>query len=192
MGLDSQGHEILKSKIALTLQHQILSGKCPSHIIPGLSKSKQYTGVHIQASVLSILCHDIHWPWRNTDLCDTAEHYSTMFIFMYDHPLWWKSIIIIKNKPETSNLHGIVLRLGGFHTLISLLEVVDHIMAGWSLWSLLALRLKHSDWNLRRQCFLHRVVKGHLLEDDGLNKTIAAKMLGMFPPVACWGLGSWW
>ena len=102
-------------------------------------KSKQYTGVHIQANVLSILCHDVHWPWRNADLCDTAEHYSTMFIFIYDHTLWWKSIIIIKNKPETSNLHGIVLRLGGFHTLIRLLEVVDHIMAGWSLWSLLAL-----------------------------------------------------
>ena len=58
---------------------------------------------------------------------------------MYDHPLWWKSIIIIKNEPEPSNLHGIVLRLGGFHTLINLFEVVDHIMAGYSLWSLLAL-----------------------------------------------------
>ena len=185
MGLGSQRHEILKSKIALTLQHQILSGKCQSHITPGLSKSKQYTGVHIQAGVLSILCHDIHWPWRNTDLCNTDEHYSTMFIFMYDHPLWWKSIIIIKNKTETSNLHG------RFHTLISLLEVVDRIMAGWSLGHYLHLGWKRSDSNLRRQCFLHRVVKGHLLEDDGLNKTIAAKMIGMFPPVDCWGLGSW-
>ena len=60
-----------------------------------------------------------------------------MFIFMYDHPLWWKSIVINKNKAEPRHLHGIVLRLDGFHTLISLLEVVDHIMAG--LWSLLAL-----------------------------------------------------
>ena len=94
-------------------------------------KNKQYTGFHIQASVLTILCHDRHRPWRNTDLCDTAERYSTMLIFfMYDHPLWRKSIIIIKNKPEPSHLHGIVLRFGGFHTLISLLEVVAHIMAG--------------------------------------------------------------
>ena len=105
-------------------------------------KKQAVHGVHIQASVLSILCHDIHWSWRNTELCDTAEHCSTMFIFVYNHPLWWKSIIIIKNKPETSNLQGIVLKLGGFHTLVSLLEAVDHIMAGWSLWSLLALRLK--------------------------------------------------
>ena len=117
-------------QIAVTIQHQILSGNCLSHIIPGLSKSKHYTGIHIQASVLSILCHDRHWPWRNTYLCDTAKCYSTMFIFMYDHPLWWKSITIIKNKPELSNLHGIVLRLDGFHTLINSLEVVDHILAG--------------------------------------------------------------
>ena len=128
--LDSQRQEILKSNIALTLQHQILNGKCPSHIIPGLSKSKQYTGVHIQTNVLPILCHDIHSPWRNTDLCDTVERYSTMFIFMCYHPLWWKSIIIIKNKSEPRHLHGIVLRLGVFHTLTNLLEVVDHIMAG--------------------------------------------------------------
>ena len=38
--------------------------------------------------------------------------------------------MIINNKPEPSHLLGIVLRLSGFHTLISLLEVVDHIMAG--------------------------------------------------------------
>ena len=126
MGLDSQRHEIAKSKIALTLQHHIVSGKCHSDIIPGLSKSKQYTAIHIQASVLSIVCHDRHWPWRNTDLCDTAKHCSTMFIFMYDHPLWWKSIIIIiKNKPEPSNLQGIVMRLGGFHTLLNLLEIAS-------------------------------------------------------------------
>ena len=79
------------SKIASTLHPQTLSGKIPSHIIPGLSKPKQYTEIYIQASVLSILCHDRHWTRRNTDLCDTAKCYSTMFTFMYDHPLWWKS-----------------------------------------------------------------------------------------------------
>ena len=115
--LDSQRQEILKSNTALTLQHQILNGKCPSHIIPGLAKSKQYTGVHIQTNVLPILCHDRHSPGRNTDLWDTAEHYSIMFIFMCDHPLWWKSIIIIKNKSEPWHLHGIVLDLVYFTPL---------------------------------------------------------------------------
>ena len=72
---------------------------------------------HSQCAVYLIWCHGIHWPWRDTDLYDTTKCYSIMFIFMYDHALWWKSIIIIKNKTEPSKLHCIVLRLGGFHTL---------------------------------------------------------------------------
>ena len=99
--------------MALTLQHHILSGQCTSHIIP-VSKSKQYTGIHIQATVLSILYHDIYWPGRNTGLRDTDKRCSTMFIFMNDHPLWWKSIIIIKSKPEPGNLHDILLKLVDF------------------------------------------------------------------------------
>ena len=186
MGLDSERHKILKSKIALTLQHQILNGKCPSHIISGLSKGKQYTGVHIQANVLPISCHDRHWPWRNT------ERYNTMFIFMYDHPLWWKSIIIIKNKQ--SHLHGIVIRLGGFshHYKFTWGSGSHHGRLESLVITCTQLCWKHSDPNLRRQCFLHMMAKDHLLEDDGLDKTIAAKMLGMLPPVDCWGLGSWW
>ena len=169
MGLDSQRHEIPKSKIALTLQHHIVSGKCHSHIIPGLSKSKKYTAIYIQVSVLSILCHVRLWPWRNTDLCDTAKHCSTMFILMYDHPLWWKPIITIENKPEPSNLHGILLRLGGFHTLINLLEIASWQVRVFGHY-LHLLMLKHSDPHLRRQCLLHWVVKSHLLEDDVLTK----------------------
>ena len=146
VGLDSQRHEIPKSKIALTLQHHIVSGKCHSHVIPGLSKSKHYTAIHIQASVLSILCHDRHWPWRNTDRCDTAKHCSTMFIFMYDYPLWWKSIIIIKNKPESSNLHGIVLRLSypytSHHGRLESLVITGTYLC-W----------KHIDPHLKRQWF---------------------------------------
>ena len=53
-----------------------------------------------------------------------------MLIFMYDHPLWWKSIFTIKSKPEPGNLHGILLKIGGFHTLMNLLKVVDYIMVG--------------------------------------------------------------
>ena len=74
-------------QIALTIQHQILSGKCLSHINHGLWKSKHYTGIHIHASVLYILCHDRHWPWRNTYLCDTAKCYSTMIILYGGSPL---------------------------------------------------------------------------------------------------------
>ena len=68
-----------------------------------------------------------HWPLRNvghcvnTDLCDTAKCYSTMSIFNFDQPLWQMAITTIKNKPEP-NLHGIMLRLGGFHNPVVILR----------------------------------------------------------------------
>ena len=64
-----------------------------------------------------------HWPLRNvghcvnTDLCDTAKCYSTMSIFTFDQLLWQMAMTTIENKPKP-NLHGIMLRLGGFHSLL--------------------------------------------------------------------------
>ena len=80
-----------------------------------------------------------HWPLRNighcvnTDLCDTVKCYSTMSIFNFDQLLWQMAIRTIKNKPERS-LHGIMLRLGGFHTPVSYLEAVSY--SGLCIWSL--------------------------------------------------------
>ena len=79
-----------------------------------------------------------HWPLRNvghcfnTVLCDTIKCYNTMSIFSFDQPLWWMAVKTIKNNPEP-NLHGIILRLGGFHTLVNCLQAVS--CSG--LWSLL-------------------------------------------------------
>ena len=80
-----------------------------------------------------------HWHLRNvghcvnTDLCDTVKCYSTMSIFTFDQLLWWMTMTTIKNKQEPS-LHGIMLRLVGFHTPASYLEAVS----GSGLWSLFA------------------------------------------------------
>ena len=80
-----------------------------------------------------------HWPLRNighcvnTDLCDTVKCYSTMSIFNFDQLLWQMAMRTIKNKPEPS-LHGIMLRLGGFHTPVSYLEAVSY--SGLCIWSL--------------------------------------------------------
>ena len=112
--LNLQSHGMLKSKTALTLQQQTLSGKCTSPIIPGLKK-------HTHGFIFRPMCcpaDDRHWPLRNTDLSDAAKHYITMSIFMNDHPSRQEYIIIIKNKPEPSILNCIVLKLYGFHTLV--------------------------------------------------------------------------
>ena len=85
-----------------------------------------------------------HWPLRNvghcvnTDLCDTAKCYSTMWSFTFDQPLWRMAMITIKNKPEPS-VHGI----RGFHTPVSYLEAVS----GSGLLSLLAFDHWDSLWS---------------------------------------------
>ena len=117
-------------------------------------------------------------------VCDTAMRYNTTPILTFDQPLWWKAMTIIKNEPEQSDLHGIVLRLGGFHTLLSFLGAVGHIMAGSGLRSLLELIYAENTVNhiLSGKAY-DRAVRGHLLVDAGLNTMIAAKMFGMPLPL---------
>ena len=72
-------------------------------------------------------------------MCDHVRCYNATPIITFDRPLWWKAMTIIESEPEGSDLHGMVLRLGGFHTLMSFLGVIGHSMAGSGLRSLLEL-----------------------------------------------------
>ena len=190
MGLNLQRHEILKSKIASTLQPQTLRGKFPSHIIPqNPSSTQRFTFRPV--CCLSYAMIDIG-PGETLIFAilpsATVPCSSLCMIILYGG----SPINITKNKPGPSNLHCIVIRLGGFHTLKICL---GYWITSWGVESLV-ITLTYAEntvTHLRRQCFLHRVVRGHILEDDGLNKLyIAAKMLGMIPPVDSLGPGSWW
>ena len=98
-----------------------------------------------------------------------------MSIFTFDQPLWRMVVKTIKNNPEP-NLHGIILRLGGFHTHVTYIEAV------WvsGLWSLLAFTYAETTVThiLGGNVYGWAVI-GHLLEDDDINTIIAAKTLGI-------------
>ena len=139
---------------------------------------------------------DKHWPLRNvhfvnTDLWDTAKFHRIMSIAMYDYSLWWRAVTTNENKSERSM--SLCQDLVDFILFVSFLKVVDHTMAGWSLWSLLALTYAE---NTMTHIFggkvSYWVVRGHLLADNGLEKIVAAKMIGMPLPVDCWRPGIWW
>ena len=55
----------------------------------------------------------------------------------FDQPLWWKATIIVEGAQEDSPLRSVILRLGGFHILISFLGSIGHLMAGTCLQELL-------------------------------------------------------
>ena len=54
-------------------------------------------------------------------------------ILTFDQQLWWKAFQIRESEPEGSDIHSIVLRLGGFHLVMSFLGCMGHIMTGTGL-----------------------------------------------------------
>ena len=59
---------------------------------------------------------------------DYARRHGVTLILTFDQPLWWKALISVEFEPEGSDLRGIVLGLGGFHTEINFLGCIGHLM----------------------------------------------------------------
>ena len=53
--------------------------------------------------------------------------------------MWWKVLMIIESEPANSDLHQVVLRLGSFHTEMSFIGSIGHLMAESGLKELLEL-----------------------------------------------------
>ena len=50
-----------------------------------------------------------------------AKRHNVKPVITFDQPLWLKAKMIQKQAPSDSNISSIVVRLGGFHTLMSFL-----------------------------------------------------------------------
>lgn len=62
-----------------------------------------------------------------------AKQYDVTPIITFDQPLWWKAMSIIENMCLDSDIHDVVIRLGGFHTEMSFLGCMGYLMAGSDL-----------------------------------------------------------
>ena len=49
-------------------------------------------------------------------------------VIAFDHPLWWKAHIIVESQPDSSDLHSVIVRLGGIHAEMSFLGSIGHLM----------------------------------------------------------------
>ena len=54
-------------------------------------------------------------------ICTQASRHGITPVVTFDQPLWWKSMQIISAADRTSPLSSVVLKLGGFHILMSFL-----------------------------------------------------------------------
>jgi hypothetical protein len=91
---------------------------------------------------------------------------------------------IIESEPEDSAVRGIVLRLGGFYTLMSFFGSMGHIMAGSGLRRMLELvYAANTVTHMLTGKAYDRAFRGHLLVDAALNTMLASKLFGTLVPI---------
>lgn len=126
-------------------------------------------------------------------VCDQAKSYNVSPIITFDQPLWWKAMNIIESEPQESDLHQVILRLGGFHTQMSFLGCIGHLMAGSGLEELLeTIYAKNAVVHMLSGKATARAVRGHFLVDAALNTMILSEIYkcSLPPNVQCDEAGS--
>ena len=98
---------------------------------PGKSTIGFMPMIDMNPSDLSCINSTLHF------VCEQSVKYNVAPVVTFDQPLFWKATTIINGSPGTSPLRKIVLCLGGFHTEMSFLGSIGHLMMGSGLQDLL-------------------------------------------------------
>ena len=107
-----------------------------------------------------------------------AHRYNIQPVITFDQPLWWKAFMITVSEPLTSDLRNIVLCLGGFHTKMSFLGCIGHLMAGSGLQEVFQLIYAA---NVVVHMFagkaIARAVRAHFIVDAALNAILLSNAM---------------
>lgn len=111
------------------------------------------------------------------------KHRMKYPIVTFDQPLWWKAFNLIQTEPAGGPISNVIVRLGAFHTQMSFLGSIGHLMAESGLKELLELAYASNavDHMLSGKA-IARAVRGHLLVDAALNTLLFASALGVPVP----------
>ena len=99
--------------------------------------------------------------------------HSTIPILTFDQPLWLKARTIIHHEDKSSELKKVVLKLGGFHLMMSYLGSIGHLMNASGLREALELVYAENavDYILNGKAYA-RAIRGHTLIYAVLNSMI--------------------
>jgi hypothetical protein len=104
-----------------------------------------------------------------------ARKYNVTPVLTFDQPLYWKALTIIRSQSSDSFLKNVVLRLGAFHTEMSFLGSIGHLMAGSGLQEVLELSYAgNTVSHMMTGKAVSRAVRGHMLIDAALNTILIA------------------
>ena len=119
-------------------------------------------------------------------ICDHAKRYNITPVVTFDQPLWWKATTILENEMQNSSLKCIVLRLGGFHTLMSYLGSIGHLMEGTGLKDILeTVFARNSVCHMLSGKAVARALRGHFLTDSALSCILIDQVLGLQVEDSC-------
>ena len=99
-------------------------------------------------------------------ISEHARHHKVTPIITFDQPLWWKALMVIESEPPDSDVRQVVLRLGRFHTEMSFIGSIGHLIAESGLKELLALiYAPNAVEHILTGKAIARAVRAHLLVD---------------------------
>ena len=105
-----------------------------------------------------------------------AQKHSVTPIVTFDQPLWWKALQIRESLPGDSDLHSIILCLGGFHTVMSFLGCIGHTMSGCGLQDVLEqIYATNAVTYIMSGKAVERATRRHFLIDAALNAMLMSK-----------------
>lgn len=106
-------------------------------------------------------------------ISDQAKAYNITPLLTFDQPLWMKATTIIEAENPSSDLKRIVLRLGAFHTQMSFLGTIGHIMMSSGLEDLLAvIYAPNSVMHMLSGKAVARATRGHQLVECALTSLL--------------------
>jgi hypothetical protein len=110
---------------------------------------------------------------------ENQRHGSTPIV-TFDQPLWWKAKTIMAHEGERSDLVQIILILGGFHTTMSYLGCIGHLMQSSGLTDVLELvYAENAVTHMLTGKAYARAVRGHFLVDAALNAMVLSTAYGI-------------
>ena len=110
-------------------------------------------------------------------IVDQAMRHGFTPVVTFDQPLWWKAMKMVEAASPGSALSKVVLKLGGFHIMMSFLGAVGYIMDGSGLREVLEhVYAPNTVPHLLSGKAIARAVRGHLLIDAALHAILLSEV----------------
>lgn len=113
-----------------------------------------------------------------------ASKYRQTAIVTFDQPLYWKAVTVISSENDNSSIKDIVLRMGGFHCIMSYLGCIGQLMSGSGLNDLLeTVYAPNVIPHIVNGKAVARAVRGHSLATNAVNILLIRQCSEISQPV---------